>query len=84
MVFTEFDDLYRCFRIVEDMSKDHGGVLRVKDRFNPKTMPFGYRDLLINVNCPKSEVPVVCEIQLHHKIFYKHKKVSHEMYKKGI
>merc|ERR1712176_41452 len=38
-------------------------------------------DLLINVNCPNSQVPMVCEIQLHHKLFYQHKKISHKMYK---
>ena len=66
--------------------KCKGGIIRCKDRFNPENMAFGYRDLLINVNCPGSEkkIPIVCEIQLHHRIFYENKKISHSMYKKGM
>ena len=58
-----------------------GGILRLKDRFNPKQMPFGYRDLLINVYCPGCKI--VCEVQLHHVLFYNFKKISHRMYVKA-
>jgi len=88
LVFTEFEDLYKCFAVVKDLAKQKckGGIIRCKDRFDPQNMPFGYRDLLINVNCPGSDQkgrPIVCEIQLHHKIFYEHKKISHGMYKQA-
>lgn len=83
LVFDDWENMYRCFAVIEQMAKEFGGILRVKDRFNPQNMEFGYRDLLINVNCPKSKVPIVCEIQLHHKMFYKFKKISHSMYKKA-
>eukprot|EP01083_Nonionella_stella_P254478 874389_1 len=87
LVFTEFEDLYKCFAVIKDLTnkKCKGGIVRCKDRFDPQNMPFGYRDLLINVNCPGSEkkIPIVCEIQLHHKLFYQYKKISHSMYKKA-
>merc|ERR1711997_968309 len=44
-------------------------------------MPFGYRDMLINVMCPRSKI--VAEIQLHFVGFYKYKKISHRMYKRA-
>jgi len=81
LVFDAWADLYRCFALIEEMAEAHGGILRCKDRYNPKQMPFGYRDLLINVHCPKASSPLICEIQLHHQIFYKHKKISHKLYK---
>ena len=65
-VFSNFDDLYRTFSIIEVLSKEIGGILRAKDRFNPKNVMFGYRDLLINVYCP--DCKIVCEIQLHHRL----------------
>mmetsp|Transcript_55438 Transcript_55438/g.92146 ORF Transcript_55438/g.92146 Transcript_55438/m.92146 type:complete len:612 (+) Transcript_55438:30-1865(+) len=88
-VFSDFASLYRCFAIIELMAEQtvkatnapHGGILRVKDRFHPSTMPFGYRDLLVNMYCPESKV--VVEIQLHFEGLYKYKKISHAMYKKA-
>eukprot|EP01084_Bolivina_argentea_P132715 234207_1 len=62
LVFEEFDDLYKCFAIIEKLSEKDGGILRCKDRFNLETIPFGYRDLLININCPASKGQVVCEV----------------------
>eukprot|EP01084_Bolivina_argentea_P044998 82810_1 len=44
-------------------------------------MPFGYRDLLINIFCPESTI--VAEIQLHFVEFYKYKTISHKMYKRA-
>jgi len=84
LVFDEFDDLYKCFSVIKEVASDDEkseGILRVKDRFNPDTMPFGYRDMLINIYCPGSKL--VCEIQLHHALFYRFKTISHEMYKKA-
>eukprot|EP01083_Nonionella_stella_P183245 661640_1 len=83
LVFDDFDDLYRCFTVIEELAKenDNGGILRCKDRFAGEKVPFGYRDLLINIYCPGSKI--VCEIQLQHQMFYKYKKISHIMYKKA-
>ena len=79
-VFASFKDLYMCFSVIERLTTDFGGILRCKDRFDPKHIAFGYRDLLINIYCPGSKI--VCEIQLHHQMFYLHKQKSHELYKK--
>ena len=50
LVFETFEDLYKCFDILDTISETTlGGLLRVKDRFHPRSVPFGYRDLLINV-----------------------------------
>eukprot|EP01083_Nonionella_stella_P141735 437270_1 len=82
LVFDDFDDLYRCYSVIELMAEQSvGGILRVKDRYHPMSMPFGYRDMLINVMCPGSTI--VCEVQLHFNQFYKYKKISHKMYKKA-
>eukprot|EP01083_Nonionella_stella_P087339 242944_1 len=81
LVFDDFDDLYHCFGIIETITRSNGGILRCKDRFDPEVMAFGYRDLLINIYCPDSEM--VCEIQLHHQIWYQHKDISHKMYTKA-
>eukprot|EP01083_Nonionella_stella_P285276 971072_1 len=83
LVFDDFNDLYGCFGVIEKMMKDNGGILRCKDRFHPKDIPFGYRDLLLNIHCPGSNQKVICEVQLHHKLFYQHKEVSHAVYKKA-
>eukprot|EP01083_Nonionella_stella_P166305 555735_1 len=83
LVFDDFNDLYGCFAIIEKMMKDHGGILRCKDRFHPKDMACGYRDLLINIYCPKSDQKVVCEVQLHHQVFHQYKVESHAVYKKA-
>ena len=56
-------------------------ILRVKDRFNAKSVPFGYRDMLMNVLLPN--VGIICEIQLHWQKLYQYKKISHDMYKKA-
>merc|ERR1711920_524674 len=84
LVFDSFDSLYRCFAVVARLAKDNGsgGILRVKDRYNPQHVAFGYRDLLINIRSDKGAV-IVCEVQLHHTLFYRHKKISHDMYKKA-
>ena len=77
-MFEDFDNLYRCFAEIVDMKTDFT-ILRVKDRFNSKFEACGYRDFMINVFCnntPQIE-GIVCEIQLHHKIFYSAKKISH-------
>eukprot|EP01083_Nonionella_stella_P163184 536322_1 len=83
LVFDSFNDLYQCFGVIEQLSKanNNGGILRCKDRFDPGKVIFGYRDILINMYCPGSKV--VTEIQLHHTLFYKRKKISHTMYKKA-
>ena len=83
MVFDNFVDIYKCFGIIEKSAKEYNaeGILRCKDRFNADIMPFGYRDLLINIYCPESNI--VCEIQLHHIMFYQYKSESHRMYKKA-
>eukprot|EP01083_Nonionella_stella_P030323 83151_1 len=83
LVFDDFNALYRCFTVIEELAKenDNGGILRCKDRFAGEKVPFGYRDLLINIYCPGSKI--VCEIQLQHQMFYKYKKISHIMYKKA-
>eukprot|EP01083_Nonionella_stella_P166306 555737_1 len=86
LVFDNFDHLYACFAMIEQVMKHHGGdILRCKDRFHPKDMPLGYRDLLINIRCPGSNQNVVCEVhaQLHHQLFYKFKEQSHAVYKKA-
>merc|ERR1712228_562208 len=81
-VFDDFTDLYRCYSIIELLAEQSvGGILRVKDRFHPQHIPFGYRDMLINVVCPGSEI--VTEIQLHFEPLSKYKKISHSMYKKA-
>jgi len=85
-VFDDFENLYRCFAEIVDM-KDKFKILRVKDRFNKASEPYGYRDLMINVMCyPSAENQeiggMICEIQLHHALFYNAKKVSHTMYKR--
>ncbi|ETO32152.1 hypothetical protein RFI_04962 [Reticulomyxa filosa] len=84
-VFDNFVDLYRAFSIVKKMANENtsikGGILRAKDRFNPKEVAFGYRDLLVNLNCPGTGL--VCEVQFHHEIFYKYKKDSHYVYKRA-
>eukprot|EP00484_Ammonia_sp_Unknown_P004189 CAMPEP_0197073794 /NCGR_PEP_ID=MMETSP1384-20130603/210787_1 /TAXON_ID=29189 /ORGANISM="Ammonia sp." /LENGTH=1068 /DNA_ID=CAMNT_0042512635 /DNA_START=26 /DNA_END=3233 /DNA_ORIENTATION=- len=77
IVFEDWEALYRCWAVIEKV----GGILRVKDRYNPDTMPFGYRDMLINIYCPGSKV--VCEIQLHHVLFYRCKEIWLQMYKKA-
>merc|ERR1712157_136969 len=81
--FDNFEDLYKAYSVVEETAKKdlEGGILRLKDRFDPKHIPFGYRDLLINVYCPGCKI--VCEMQLHHVLFYKLKKISHRMYVKA-
>eukprot|EP01083_Nonionella_stella_P177734 625595_1 len=85
LVFDDFKHLYRCFAVIETMLKGNsdGGILRCKDRFDPKDITFGYRDLLINMHCPGSNKKVICEVQLHHQLFSKHKTVSHGVYKKA-
>merc|ERR1712228_380896 len=81
-VFNDFTDLYGCYAIIELLAEQSvGGILRVKDRFNPQHIPFGYRDMLINVVCPGSEI--VTEIQLHFEPLSKYKKISHKMYKRA-
>eukprot|EP01083_Nonionella_stella_P159722 521387_1 len=81
-VFDNFSDLYQCFSVIEMLAEQTlGGILRVKDRYHPTTIPFGYRDLLINVFCPSSKI--VAEIQLHFMEFYKYKKISHRMYRRA-
>merc|ERR1712228_786723 len=81
-IFNDFTDLYRCYAIIELLAEQSvGGILRVKDRFNPQHIPFGYRDMLINVVCPGSKI--VTEIQLHFEPLSKYKKVSHAMYKRA-
>merc|ERR1712228_637433 len=81
-VFDDFDNLYRCYSIIELLAEQSvGGILRVKDRFHPQHIPFGYRDMLINVVCPGSKI--VTEIQLHFEPLSKYKKISHSMYKKA-
>ena len=77
MVFDTFDDIYKAFNII-DKNID---IIRVKDRFEPNLVPFGYRDILINFYCPDSGI--ICELQLHHTMFYEYKKVSHDIYKKA-
>eukprot|EP01084_Bolivina_argentea_P114213 203391_1 len=61
LVFDSFIHLYKCFGVICEVSKlnNNGGILRCKDRFNPFNMPFGYRDLLINIKCPGSRI--ICE-----------------------
>eukprot|EP01083_Nonionella_stella_P272746 925022_1 len=81
-VFDNFEDLYNAVVIFDEYSKSKcDGILRIKDRFEAKTIPFGYRDLMINTRCPNSKI--ICEIQFHHSQFYKLKKPSHAMYKKA-
>ena len=77
LIFTSFTDLYKTFTIIENMVT----ILRVKDRFHPKDIPFGYRDCLINFYCPTTKI--VVELQLHAKQFYDLKKISHKMYKRA-
>eukprot|EP01084_Bolivina_argentea_P060488 110513_1 len=80
-VFDTFDDLYQCFSVIELLAEQTlGGILRVKDRYNPTSVECGYRDLLINIYCPQSKI--VAEIQLHFINFYKYKKISHSAYKR--
>eukprot|EP01083_Nonionella_stella_P235458 827940_1 len=84
LVFDDFNALYQCFAIIEELVSQEetaGGILRVKDRFHPAQVPFGYRDMLINMYSPGSKV--VAEIQLHHKLFFNHKAISHDIYKKA-
>eukprot|EP01083_Nonionella_stella_P192018 710181_1 len=81
LVFDDFDGIYRTFTIIEKMLKSSGGILNVKDRFQPPQIQFGYRDLLINFYIPNAKI--ICEMQLHHKLFYSFKKISHVMYKKA-
>eukprot|EP01084_Bolivina_argentea_P020894 38813_1 len=84
IVFQSFRDLYGAFSVISKEAgnnKDVGPILRVKDRFNPDSVPFGYRDLLINIHIPGSKI--VGEIQLHHKLFYDRKHESHAIYKKA-
>eukprot|EP01084_Bolivina_argentea_P060489 110514_1 len=74
LVFDNFENLYKCFSVIEILAEQtSGGILRVKDRYHPTTMPFGYRDLLINIFCPESTI--VAEIQLHFVEFYKYKTI---------
>jgi len=84
-VFDNFVDLYRSFAIMKNLTNNDaamkGGILRAKDRFNPKDIPFGYRDLLVNINCPGTNL--VCEVQFHHEIFYQYKRDSHYVYKRA-
>eukprot|EP01083_Nonionella_stella_P145482 455998_1 len=80
LVFDSFTDLYRAFNIIDNNIK----ILRVKDRFQPDKVPFGYRDILINFYCPDTpRTKIVCELQLQHSLFYKYKKRSHDIYKKA-
>jgi len=72
--FEDFAGIYRAFNIIMQHSKDDDGILRVKDRFNSENAEFGYRDILINTYCPNTSKQIVCEIQLHHKLFFQHKK----------
>jgi len=81
-VFNSFDDLYAAYAVIR--RTDHCRVVRVKDRFAAASVPFGYRDCLLNVLCPgikDGSTPLVCEVQLHHKCFYDNKKDSHAVYK---
>jgi len=84
-VFDNFVDLYRAFSIMKTLANENtamkGGLLRAKDRFHPQEVAFGYRDLLVNLNCPGTSL--VCEVQFHHEIFYKYKKDSHYVYKRA-
>ena len=82
LVFTTFDDLYKTFSIIEKII-GQDNILRVKDRFVPEHVPFGYRDICINIYCPCSDKHIVCELQLHHIMFYSYKKISHKLYKKA-
>ena len=50
LIFDTFEDLYKCYDVIDILSEQTlGGLLRVKDRFHPRSVPFGYRDMLINV-----------------------------------
>eukprot|EP01084_Bolivina_argentea_P044996 82808_1 len=86
-IFYDFDNLYRCFKEIAVNMHGNGiefEIKRVKDRFNSVSEQCGYRDLMINVLCldtPEIE-GIICEIQLHHNIFYEAKKISHKMYKR--
>ncbi|ETO13613.1 hypothetical protein RFI_23753 [Reticulomyxa filosa] len=54
-VFDSFADLYKAFSVLEEVASkndDVKGILRAKDRFTPANVPFGYRDLLVNLYCP--------------------------------
>eukprot|EP01083_Nonionella_stella_P012180 34559_1 len=65
--FNNFDDLYRCFGVIDECAKEYDGLLGYNDRFEADNIAGGYRSLLINVFCPGSKL--VCEIQLHHVVF---------------
>ncbi|ETO04761.1 hypothetical protein RFI_32636, partial [Reticulomyxa filosa] len=80
-VFDTFEDLYQGVAIAYQHWQSFGGILRIKNRFSPQVVPFGYRDLMANVHAPHSKV--VCELQFHHKWFYNNKKPSHEIYKRA-
>ena len=72
-------------QIIEDEEFEFE-ILRVKDRFKSISEPCGYRDFMINVLCvhkkDKNIKGIICEVQLHHLLFYSAKKTSHKMYKK--
>eukprot|EP01084_Bolivina_argentea_P108451 193823_1 len=79
LVFNDFESIYKTFSIIETILRPSGGILNVKDRFQAHQIEFGYRDLLINFYIPNAKI--ICEMQLHHKLFYQYKKISHNMYK---
>eukprot|EP00485_Elphidium_margaritaceum_P005880 CAMPEP_0202692752 /NCGR_PEP_ID=MMETSP1385-20130828/7056_1 /ASSEMBLY_ACC=CAM_ASM_000861 /TAXON_ID=933848 /ORGANISM="Elphidium margaritaceum" /LENGTH=320 /DNA_ID=CAMNT_0049348339 /DNA_START=75 /DNA_END=1037 /DNA_ORIENTATION=+ len=79
--FSDFASLYECFDVIFTETSKSGGILRCKDTFNQGWVDGGYRHLLLNVYAPGSEY--VCEIQLHHDVFFQRKHELHETYKEA-
>merc|ERR1719253_2398563 len=79
IVFPDFKNLYHAFALLTDIIGP-SRILRVKNRFSSKNVPFGYRDLMLNIKCPACP-KLVCEIQLHHTFFYSRKHAAHGIYK---
>jgi len=49
-VFPDFDSLYSALSVLySELGPET--VLRIKDRFQPDQVDFGYRDVMLNVRC---------------------------------
>ena len=85
-------DIIRCLIVCKDpkdlvetfgLIKDKFDVVRVKNGFAEKTVPFGFRQILINVKFVGVGRTMICEIQLNLADYVKVKHKIHKLYTIG-
>eukprot|EP01083_Nonionella_stella_P069118 184085_1 len=83
IVFNDFDNLYRCFTVIDELSKECGGILRCDDGFQEQIGAAIYRNVVIEVYCPGHGDELVCQIQLDHTLFHSRKAETRQIARKA-